>query len=403
MTQAATDIDARPLPAGWKWVKLGDVSGIKNGYAFDSGRFSNDTGFPLIRIRDLKTDDPSVFFQGDYSDEYLVNPGELLIGMDGEFRCYRWAGPIALQNQRVCRLLPNMSLIDPDFLYYSINDYLVAIENQTAFTTVKHISSRQIQNINLPLPPLEEQKRIAAVLNEQMAAVDKAKKAAEERLAAAKALPDAYLREVFEGEEAKEWPVGKLSELSSRITKGESPGWQGYGYQSDGVRYIKSENVGSGKFLDEPRTFISDAFDEKLIRSSLKPGDVLMNITGASIGRACVVSNNLGRANVSQNVAVVTTDDNLSPSYLLAFIMSPEHQLRIKATEKATARPSISLTDIGNYRIPLPRPDEQNQIVSELEDKLAAVKLAEESIQQELETIEAMPAALLRKAFSGEL
>ena len=398
MTQTAMGVDTNSLPAGWKWVTLEAVSKelFAGGDAPRDNLSVDKTEEFHVPVISNGLGTKSLY--GYTNTPRVVEPA-ITISARGTI------GHPEIRNEpfypiiRVIVLIPYKNVADISYLKYAIQTLNVT----SVGSAIPQLTVPMIRKRNIPLPPLEEQKRIAAILNEQMAAVDKAKKAAEERLAAAKALPDAYLREVFEGEEAKEWPVGKLSELSSRITKGESPGWQGYGYQSDGVRYIKSENVGSGKFLDEPRTFISDAFDEKLIRSSLKPGDVLMNITGASIGRACVVSNNLGRANVSQNVAVVTTDDNLSPSYLLAFIMSPEHQLRIKATEKATARPSISLTDIGNYRIPLPRPDEQNQIVSELEDKLPAVKLAEESIQQELETIEAMPAALLRKAFAGEL
>ena len=80
-------------------------------------------------------------------------------------------------------------------------------------STVKGIRTGELAGLNVPLPPLEEQKRIAAILNEQMAAVEKAKKAAEERLAAAKALPAAYLREVFEGEEFKGCSTKHLSTL----------------------------------------------------------------------------------------------------------------------------------------------------------------------------------------------
>jgi type I restriction enzyme S subunit len=101
-------------------TKLGDVCRIKNGYAFESIFFSDNEGMPLIRIRDLKTNHPSAFFYGNFNDEYVVVDDDLLIGMDGEFRCYRWKGGPALLNQRVCQLLPNPLLIDKMFLYYAI-------------------------------------------------------------------------------------------------------------------------------------------------------------------------------------------------------------------------------------------------------------------------------------------
>jgi restriction endonuclease S subunit len=118
MDEKTTMTTKTTLPAGWRWVKLGEICSILNGYAFDSGKFSSG-GTPLIRIRDLKTNSPSVFFSDKFSKTYLVEPGSLLVGMDGEFQCHRWAGPVSLLNQRVCRLVPNQELLDKDFLYYS--------------------------------------------------------------------------------------------------------------------------------------------------------------------------------------------------------------------------------------------------------------------------------------------
>lgn len=185
-------------PKGWRGVKLAEVCGLLNGWAFPGEDFA-DEGTPLIRIRDLKTNSPSARYAGVFDPQYLVPPGALLVGMDGEFRCYRWAGPPALLNQRVCRLFPDETKSDPTFIFLFINQHLQEIESQTAFTTVKHISSRQILELTLSLPPLAEQKRIAAILTERLAAVDRARAAAEAQLQAAQALPAAFLREAFQG------------------------------------------------------------------------------------------------------------------------------------------------------------------------------------------------------------
>ena len=168
------------MKKGWEMKKLGDVLKIQNGYAFNSKLFTIDEGTPLIRIRDIKEGiGTKTNFNGPYDNKYEVNSGDFLIGMDGEFGCYQWKGDISLLNQRVCRLQGFSDRLYSRFLFYGINKYLKAIEDKTAFTTVKHISSKQIENIEIPLPPLPEQQRIVAILDETFAAIDKAKANAE--------------------------------------------------------------------------------------------------------------------------------------------------------------------------------------------------------------------------------
>ena len=93
------------MKQGWEVKRLKDLLEVQNGYAFASSLFSASEGMPLIRIRDLKNGvNTKVNFTGEYSKDYIVQKGDFLIGMDGEFRCYEWAGGNALLNQRVCRL-----------------------------------------------------------------------------------------------------------------------------------------------------------------------------------------------------------------------------------------------------------------------------------------------------------
>ena len=135
-----------------KIKKLGDLLDIQNGYAFPSKKFSFDTGIPLIRIRDISNGyETQVNFDGEYDNKYIVKKGDLLIGMDGEFKCYDWKGKNSLLNQRVCRLQNFSELLHPKFLFYGINKYLKEIEDKTEYTTVKHISSTKIKNIKFPL------------------------------------------------------------------------------------------------------------------------------------------------------------------------------------------------------------------------------------------------------------
>lgn len=146
-------------------VKLEQILDVQSGFAFKTMHFSDTDGIPLIRIRDLSKSSTETNYLGDFREEFIVEPGNYLIGMDGNFRCYRWRGPKALLNQRVCRLRNFREDVDPEYIYYGIQKKLQDIEDNTSFATVKHISGNQIKNIALTLPPLEEQRRIVDILS----------------------------------------------------------------------------------------------------------------------------------------------------------------------------------------------------------------------------------------------
>lgn len=160
-------------PDNWIIVKLKRVVKTQNGYAFKSKKF-NDVGhgMPLIRIRDLYSKDTEAYYEGEFREDYIVNKGDLLVGMDGNFNVALWQGPEALLNQRVCRLFPNDEYLKKELLYYFIQKFLNDIHEDTTYTTVKHLSAKQIKSIEFPLPPLAEQHRIVKRIESLFAEVD---------------------------------------------------------------------------------------------------------------------------------------------------------------------------------------------------------------------------------------
>ncbi len=152
----------------WPRVPLLQVASIQNGYPFPSAQFDRENGVPLIRIRDIDSDTTEVCFNGSYDESFVVNAGDLLIGMDGDFHAHTWRGPRGLLNQRVCRITPSTHAVDIRYLSHVLPGYLAAINAKTSSITVKHLSSRTISEIPLPLPPIDEQRRIASMLDEYL-------------------------------------------------------------------------------------------------------------------------------------------------------------------------------------------------------------------------------------------
>jgi type I restriction enzyme S subunit len=204
---------------GWIKTPIGDVAQVLSGYAFKSELFNESEGMPLIRIRDLpKRNQTEARYSGSYEDRYVVRQGDFLIGMDGEFHCYEWFGEDALLNQRVCRIQDfKINLVEPRFIYFAVNQYLDKIEQDTGYTTVKHISSKQILAINIPLPPLPEQKRIVDLIS----SVDSYIEALQQQLESVRSASNAQLEKIV-SEFNDHWVEVTLGEVLE-ISRGGSP------------------------------------------------------------------------------------------------------------------------------------------------------------------------------------
>lgn len=179
---------------GSKRVKLGEVCEVLNGYAFNSKLFNSESkGMPLIRIRDIKLGATSTYTTEDYSNQYLINSGDLLIGMDGEFNIARWKTKSALLNQRVCCIRPQSLNLADAYLEHLLPKILKSIEARTSFVTVKHLSSKTLKAIEIPLPPLALQEEFAVFVSQ----VDKLRFAAQQQIDKLETLKKSLMQEYF--------------------------------------------------------------------------------------------------------------------------------------------------------------------------------------------------------------
>jgi len=160
--------------ASWCRVPLSFVATVLNGCPFASENFTRSDGMPLLRIRDVRQRETEAFYKGEYDPTYLVEPNELVVGMDGDFHCALWKGPVALLNQRVCKITVNEGFYGRKLLSFVLPGYLNAINAETSSVTVKHLSSRTVAEIPLPLPPVKEQGRIVSEIEKQFTRLDAA-------------------------------------------------------------------------------------------------------------------------------------------------------------------------------------------------------------------------------------
>ena len=152
--------------------------------------------------------------------------------------------------------------------------------------------------------------------------------------------------------------------ITSKITKGSSPKWQGFEYQDHGVLFVTSENVRDGYLDVSSPKYLPIEFNKKLKNSQLQHGDILINIVGASIGRSCQFLLETQQANINQAVCLFRTNELASSDYVQQFLQLPNTVQRLLGTQSESARPNLSLADMKDFIFVLPPLPEQRKIAA---------------------------------------
>jgi type I restriction enzyme S subunit len=388
------------MSASWEVAPLRELLEVQNGYAFDAKKFTAENGVPLIRIRDLKVGDGTeTNYTGQFDLDYLVNDGDLLIGMDGEFRCHEWKGPPSLLNQRVCRLRNFKGNLEPRFLYYGINKYLEEIEDATSYTTVKHLSSKTILGIEFPHPPLPEQQRIVGKLDAAFTALTEAQAHVERNRTNARELFESYLNGVFEGK-GDGWVEQRLGDLID-IQNGYA--FSSNEYKDEGHFLIRISNVQDGEItLANPKYVAID--DPRLKRFILNEGDILVSLTG-NIGRVGVMQAEHLPAALNQRVARITLKDDktIRHNFLFFFLRSNFFREHLQSAGHGAAQQNVSTKEIAEVELSLPPLAEQQRVLDALRELQIKTDELETTYQQKLSELAGLKKAVLGAAFRGEL
>lgn len=159
---------------GWEHIEIGKHLKLLSGFPFPSNKFSSEDGVPLIRIRDVVGSKIETYYQGIVLQPYVIKYGDILIGMDGDFNVAKWRNQDALLNQRVLKVdVDDSGKLDINLIFYWIQPFIRKINEITAATTVKHLSTKDIINAKGRLPNLKTQKKIAHILQTIDEAIEK--------------------------------------------------------------------------------------------------------------------------------------------------------------------------------------------------------------------------------------
>ncbi len=195
----------------------------------------------------------------------------------------------------------------------------------------------------------------------------------------------------------------RLGDHVVKIGSGATPLGGQASYIRDGIPLIRSQNVHMNRFAPEGLAFITAEQDQALSSSRVEPDDVLLNITGASIGRVCVVPGDTCPANVNQHVCIIRGDGSFEPAFLALYISTPDFQRWILESQAGATRQALTKGMVEGFRVPLPPLPEQKHIAALLAEQMAAVARARAAAEAQVGAARALPAAYLRQVFeSGE-
>jgi type I restriction enzyme, S subunit len=261
-----------------------------------------------------------------------------------------------------------------------------------------------IFQLRIYLPPLEEQKRIVAILNEQLSEVEKARKAAELQIKATSALNSAYLREIFNTPEAKTWnqrPLGEICDIKGgkRLPKGTD-----FCKDTTPFPYIRVLDFQRGTVNSKGVKYINENTHAQIARYIIRKEDVYISIAG-SIGIVGTIPRALDGANLTENAAklVIKDKNTLARDYLATYLQSSLGQdLIIKRTNKV-GQPKLALERIATISVPIPPFSEQINIVNAVNEKTMTAYSILSVLNENLGLINKLPSAILQRAFSGAI
>ena len=182
----------------------------------------------------------------------------------------------------------------------------------------------------------------------------------------------------------EEWKETKIGDITSKVGSGVTPKGGSAVYKTSGHLFIRSQNVGNGRFLLDDVAYIDEATHKKQINTELKDGDVLLNITGASIGRTTVVNKNVEGGNVNQHVCIIRLLEDYSPNYICNYLLSYGGQKQIDSFQAGGNREGLNFEQIRSIKFSIPSFREQSKIaslLSLLEERIATQNKIIEQLQ----------------------
>jgi len=386
-------IKEKKLANGWKESTLGEVSEFINGRAFKPSEWE-DEGKLIIRIQDLtgSISDPH-YTKKKYHHKYLIKKGDLLISWSATLDAFIWNREDGWLNQHIFKVNENPLVIDKIFLFYLVRNKIDSIKKQTHGSTMKHITKKNFDSTKIPLPPLQTQKMIVAIL-------EKAERLKEWRKEADE-LTDEFLKSTFlemfgdPVTNPKKWDVKKLKDFG-KIQTGNTPPRKNPDYYGEYIEWIKSDNINT------PNTYLT-ASEEMLSENGVTVGRIVQK---GSILVTCIAGSLSCIGNVAvadrvvafnQQINAITPNEDVNELFLYHLILNTKNYIQNYSTQSMKGMISKSVFESIPFIYP---PIDLQQKFTLVAKKVEQLREHQNQSRQQIDNLFNV---LMQKAFRGEL
>ncbi len=298
-----------------------------------------------------------------------------------------------------CTIIRFNKQILPEYfvLYAQSNKYFKDIDSESTGATRKRISRKNLEKISVPLPPLEEQKRIVAVLDKKFAQIETLKTAAEKNLQNIKQLFQTELEKAFSN---TSWEKKILSDV---CLQKQNKKWKDENNNTE-YQYIDLSAVDRETNAITETQLITKKTAPSRAQQIVKTGDVLFGTTRPTLKRVCLLSDEYDEQICSTGFCVIRANNKeVTPDWLYYQFFNDAFYKYIEPLQKGASYPAVTDKEVLNYEIPLPPLEEQKCIVAHLDSLSEKVHQLEEIYTKQLADCDELKQSLLQKAFEGEL
>ncbi|MBQ2406100.1 MAG: restriction endonuclease subunit S [Lachnospiraceae bacterium] len=281
----------------------------------------------------------------------------------------------------------------PEYIFYMFK-YRNWDEGSNKAVMGKTLNKATLSEVEIEICPIEEQREIVNILDKMMSILN----GRENELSLLDDLIKARFVELFGNPvlNDKGWEQKSLGEISSKIGSGATPRGGKEAYQEDGITLIRSMNVYNGQFEYKDLAHISDEQAEKLDNVTIEENDVLLNITGASVARSCVVPSEILPARVNQHVCIIRCKDCIIPEFLNKLLIDDNYQYLLWSIAGSGAtREAITKQQVENLQIILPPLELQNRFA----DFVHQVDKSKVAVQKALDETQLLFDSLMQEYF----
>ncbi len=408
MTSLRQSTDATtntPATGEWRTARLGDICNVQLGKMLSPASKTGTESFPYLRNANVQwrgfdlSDVAEMDFSEAEREKFALRAGDLLVCEGGEpGRAAIWDGSISpcFYQKALHRLRPLDTSTDPRIIMYRLRLGALTSEftESHAKTTIAHLPAVRLNALRVSLPSPSEQARLADILDDQMALINRARAAVEQQLQAATTLAPAYLRAAFESDDAKAWPSTTLADVLALRKDVVHP----YDSPIGPATFVGLEHIESHTGVRAGSVGV-----EMSLLTGRKPqffvGDIVYGYLRPYLNKVWLADFD-GLCSVDQYVFKVR--ERAVPEFVAWFMRSPTYLQRAPIDTSPGQLPRIRTEEVFSVEFGLPAPAEQRRVADDIAGMMRSSAKVVAGVEEQRRALDTLEEASLRAAFRGE-